>query len=480
MKKVWSKYKELPVTVKASAWFVICSIFQKGVNLVTVPLFTRLLTTEQYGQFSVYQSWYSIVIIFATLNLFYGVFNTAMIKYPDDRNRYISSVQGLASTVTLLLLVIYLPLRNYINELTGLSTLITLVMFAEFFTMPALSFWTARQRYEFKYAALVGVTIGMSVLSPIVGVIAVSLTEEKGVARIVSAALVNICVGLFFYVFNVVKGKKVYNKEYWKFSLGFNLPLVPHYLAQIILGQADRVMIDNMFGESKVAIYSVAHSFSLVMNIVTNGINSSFVPWTYNKLAEKDITPLKKMPTVLLFGVAAIALFPVFVAPELMWIVAPPEYSEAIWVIPPISTSVYFMFVGILATNVEFFYEKTNFGMVASVLTAALNIVLNALLMPKFGYMAAGYTTMISYMLYAFAHYMFMKKVCKEKLGVKSVYNDKLVVLITVAYLVCTAIAMCLYNFTIIRYAILLIAFIVIIIKREKVIEIVKNIKKKD
>ena len=65
----------------------------------------------------------------------------------------------------------------------------------------------------------------MSVLSPIVGVIAVSLTEEKGIARILSAALVNICVGLFFYVLNVVRGKKLFSKEYWSFALKFNISI---------------------------------------------------------------------------------------------------------------------------------------------------------------------------------------------------------------------------------------------------------------
>jgi hypothetical protein len=58
--------------------------------------------------------------------------------------------------------------------------------------------------------------------------------------------------------------------------------------------------------------------------------------------------------------------------------------------------------------------------------------------------------------------------------------NDKLIVLITVVYLICTALAMCLYKLIFVRYAILFAVFIAILIKREKVIEIVKNIKKKD
>lgn len=478
--KLIDKYKQIPAAAKASLWFAICSIIQKGISLITVPLFTRLLTTEQYGEFSVFQSWYQLISIFATLNLSAGVFFNGMTKYPNERNKYMSSMQGLSTVATLLLFCVYLPFREYINEFTGLSTLLMVTMFTEFLVAPALAFWTTRQRYEFKYIALVGVTIGVAVLSPALGLVAVNLTEEKGVARILSAALVNICIGLFFYVLNVVRGKKLFNKEYWLFALKFNIPLIPHYLSTIVLTHSNRIMIEKMFGETEVAIYSVAYSFSLIMNIVTQSINSSYVPWTYRKLKDGDTAPLKKYTTLLLLVIATISLIPVLVAPELMWIIAPPEYTEGVWVIPPLSTSVFFMFLYNLFANIEFYFEKTKFVMIASVLGAITNIGLNLLLMPTFGYLAAGYVTMVCYILFSFAHYLFMRKVCKDKLKVKSVYNDKLILCISLVYLGCTALAMCVYNFIIVRYSILVIAFIVLIIKRDSVIKLIKNIKKKD
>ena len=46
-----------------------------------------------------------------------------------------------------------------------------------------------------------------------------------GIARILSVVVVNVFVGLFFYIYNFIKGKTFYYKEYWKFALLFNLPL---------------------------------------------------------------------------------------------------------------------------------------------------------------------------------------------------------------------------------------------------------------
>ena len=81
LKKIKLFYNKIPQGIKASIWFTVCSIIQKGIQLITVPFFTRILTAEQYGQYSLYQSWLSIISIFATLNLSSGVFNNGMLKY---------------------------------------------------------------------------------------------------------------------------------------------------------------------------------------------------------------------------------------------------------------------------------------------------------------------------------------------------------------------------------------------------------------
>ena len=51
MNKLLDKYKKIPAPVKAGLWFFICTVLQKGIVFLTVPIFTRLLTTEQYGLF---------------------------------------------------------------------------------------------------------------------------------------------------------------------------------------------------------------------------------------------------------------------------------------------------------------------------------------------------------------------------------------------------------------------------------------------
>ena len=112
MRKLLEKYRSIPIELKASVAYTICNVLVNSVAIITIPLFTRLLTTEQYGQFSIYQSWLSIMTIFLSLNLPYGSFNTAMVKFENDRDRYISSVEVICITLSALFMMIYLPFSS--------------------------------------------------------------------------------------------------------------------------------------------------------------------------------------------------------------------------------------------------------------------------------------------------------------------------------------------------------------------------------
>ena len=82
-------------------------------------------------------------------------------------------------------------------------------------------------------------------------------------------------------------------------------------------------------------------------------------------------------------------------APEIIFVMAPVQYHEAVYVIPPVAASSYFTFLYNFFSIVGMYYEKTKKIMVASVSGAVLNLVLNVICINLFGYIAAAYTTQI-------------------------------------------------------------------------------------
>ena len=301
--------------------------------------------------------------------------------------------------------------------------------------------------------------------------------ENKGVARVLSAAGVNIAVGLIFYVHNFLRGRKFCDREYWRFALAFNLPLIPHYLSQIVLSQSDRLMINAYCGTGKAGIYSVAFSAAMIMNIVVNGINASLVPWTYQKLQEGKRREIGKMCSGLLLVVAAGVWLVVMAAPEAVALLAPAEYREAIWVIPPLAVNVFLIFQYSLFANIEFYYEENKFIMLASTLAAVMNIGLNALFIPRFGYLAAGYTSFACYLIYCAAHYAFMRKVCRKHMQGKKVYNSYVLLGITLGLFLLCAAAMALYSLPLIRYGVVLLVLAAAAIRWKKLMDILRRLR---
>lgn len=480
MKRFIIIYKNLSKEAKASAWFVVCNIIQKGISFFTIPIFTRLLTTEEYGMTNVYQSWMSLIIIFATLHLQYGVFNTAMIKYEKDRDRFISSLQGLSTVVTAGIFVIYFVAHKRWDSLLDLPMILMLTMFAELFTSPALGFWSGKQRFDIKYKGLVSLTLFIAVISPIIGIAMVLPAKDRGVARIIGCALINIIVGAILYIYNWRKGKSLYVKEYWMYALKFNIPLIPYYLSQMVFNQSDRLMIDYLSGRDKAGIYGVAYTLGLVLNFVINAINSSFVPWKYKCIRDKKEKEIKSVANGISVLVAVMLSMLILVTPELMRFIAGVEYYEAIWVVPPIAASLFFLFMSQLSINIEFYFGENTLLIKGSIISAAVNVILNFICIPTFGYVAAGYTTLIAYLIFCATNYNCMKKICKKEFGEENwkLYDIKFLVSLSCVFLVAMVVMTVLYPFIIARYMVLVVIMMILFLKRNMIIEKVKEIRK--
>ena len=122
MKKIIGAYKNLPVQARASFWFLICSFLQRGISVITTPIFTRILSTSEYGQFSVFNSWMLLVGPIISLNLSSGVYSQGVVKFEDDRAKFSSALQGLSVTLIFGWFLIYIFNKEYFNSLLSLDT----------------------------------------------------------------------------------------------------------------------------------------------------------------------------------------------------------------------------------------------------------------------------------------------------------------------------------------------------------------------
>lgn len=479
MKKIYNKFHSLPIAVKASAAYFLANIITKGIAYITTPIYTRLLPSEVVGQVSVFMTWVHIFGILATLHLSHGVFNNGMLDFREKRDEFAYSTLLLSSVLTLAFTFVFLIAYPFIRPYINMDYLLVILMLGEFFTQPAYLFWSARQRYEYKYKKVLIATLFLAVATPIVTVFTILNYKTNLLhARLLGAFGIAIAFYIGFYVYIILKGRGKVSKamlfEHWKYAILFNLPLVPHFLSTYLLSNSDKIMIKAITGYSDAAYYSIAYSVAAVVTIVWSAANSSLTPFVYEKCRAKEYKSISKvsLSVLALFGIACIVI--ILLAPEIVMAMSTPEYRSAMYVIPPLVGGVFFHVQYYLYAKILYCLKKPKFIMYASIITTLLNIVLNYVFISKFGYIAAGYTTLFCYMLQAAMTYFIMNRIVKER-----IYNMRYIGIMSVAVIIISIFSNITYNYVLVRYFVIGAIAVLAVVFRKKIIEIFNSMKKK-
>ena len=466
------KFRDASPAVKASMAYMVCTFLQKGVSLLTTPIFTRLLTTEQYGYYSVYNSWLAVIKIFPTLMLAGTVYMQAVVKFQEDRDRMTGAVAGLGTMTTLTVTLIYLLFREQINALLDVDTLIMTCILITAWEELLLDLWAVQQRVDYAWKRLVALTLAVTVLKPALGILSVLATEVfKAEARIVSAVAVDVVAYSGFFVLFIRRGKTLFDRRYWKYFLAFSIPLLPHFLTRIVLNHSDTLMIKALCGESAAGIYNLAHSLAWMLTLVTNALLNTINPWIFQRIRERTFDKIGGAVYLTSALVAGAGLCLTCVAPEAVRIFAPAEYHGAVWLIPPLVASVFFTYLYSLFSDFEYYYEAKANILLASVIGGVLNIALNYVFIGRYGYVAAGWTTMACFVFLACAHFAAMRRILRKREGAVTAIALRPVLLITAAFLLLSALCMLTYDLPVLRYAVLLAAAAVLLWQRKRILQ---------
>ena len=146
--------------------------------------------------------------------------------------------------------------------------------------------------------------------------------------------------------------------------------------------------------------------------------------------------------------------------------------------IPVVTLGVYFTFIYDLFATVEFYYGATQYVMFASIIGAVLNVVLNALFIPRFGFIAAAYTTLVCYIVFMAMHYLFSKKVLRIQNIDGGVYNNRIVFLISFITLAVGLASMLTFNYLYVRFALIAAIIILCIIKRHAIKSLITAVRR--
>lgn len=464
-------------TVISMITYLIANMIGMVVSLVALPILTNLLSTSDMGIATSFITLKNIVTLILLLSMYISIDKIFVtLKEEEDRYKFLSSIYIFSTISAIVIYAIYFIFRDLLNPILGFDTKFMTLMFVMCLLINGCtlmnSYWNFcnKAKNTFIYNLLV------SPVSQILSIILVYvLATNKYLGRIIGVDFFNIVLGFGCGILILVRGKFTIKKEYVKESLQISLPMIPHLLAQVFLSSCDLLMIKNIVGESEAGIYSVAYTIANILYTISLQIFKPWSPWVYRRIENKETDSIKENSKIVMHVVWILCIGLFTLAPELIKLFINAEYVEASVIVAPICLGIFFQMMYIFFYDVEYFHKKNIQIAVFSIVTAVINIILNAIAIKIWGYQAAAYTTIISYFILCILHYFGMRKVDKTKY-----YDIKTLIILSLSLTIITIVNVVFNKIFILRYAILVVCGIYILIKyREMIFSILKKIFKK-
>lgn len=463
--------------LKAGIWYTISSFLIKSISFITTPIFTRILTKNEIGIFSVTTTWISILSVILSLNL-YDTVILAMYDYKDEKQfkEYLSTITILGTATSAIFYAVVIMFQTQFSKFIGIPIYaLHLVMIYVIF-YPCTLILLSKYRVEMKYGKAVGVSLISSISSAVISVICVCSWEDGLKGRFVGTYLPAIIINIILFFLLVLQGKS-FKLPYCKYALPLALPMVFHYLSGTVMSVSDRIMIQKMCSNEEVSLYTLAYTCAMFVDIIRNSLNSAWDPWVFERLNNGKENIIQKYTQYYLIFFIIICIDLMLFAPEILLILGGSDYIEAKYVIPPVILSYIFCMIYSLYSCLERYAKQQKWFAIFTFICAVVNLILNIIFIPIFGYLAAAYTTLISYILSSVLHYRHTRSI-----GLSVIYNNRSIMWTVIFSCLMTIVILMSYLNTLFRLMLIGCTFIgtilFIIFKREYLFFVYRQMKK--
>lgn len=412
------------------------NLVNKGLAFLTIPIFTRILSTSDYGIVNTYISWVSILSVCISLALYMGI-RSAFIDYINDIDSFVSSITVFVILVFISVSIVILSIIFIFH--IDVDILLVSLCLMQSFACAIIENYSMYLMMKFKYINRTVLMVLPNLISVFLSIFTITmlLNEKYFIGRIIPTSLIFFITSLFL-LYRIFKKSRKFKAEYIIYGLTISAPLVLHGIALSILSQSDRSMITWLADSNQTGIYSLVYNFSMVATVLTTTLDGVWIPWFTEKMkihSKDDLDNINSVAKDYVYLMTFAIITVILISPEILKMMSSKEYWGGICVIPPIVASNYIIFLYTLYVNIEHFYKKTIRISINTIIAALINIILNFILIPVFGYIAAAYTTLTAYTVALVLHAFYSKKIEPDLYNIKMFVVPMLeVILFTVLY----------------------------------------------
>ena len=185
--------------------------------------------------------------------------------------------------------------------------------------------------------------------------------------------------------------------------LRFGLPFLPVLLVTWVIDFSDRYLLDLYVSTSEVGLYSLGYRLGQVMTLVVTAFTLGWAPIRYKILRQPEPQLVyARIATLYLAGAGAIWLGLTLFAQQAVALLSPPEFQAASVFVGPVAFGYLLYGLFVLAVTGMGVMKRTSSMPWLGLAAAVSNVGLNLLLIPRYGALAAAYTTVLAYAMLTF------------------------------------------------------------------------------
>lgn len=400
---------------KMSIVYVIATVIVKAINFATTPIFTRLMSPEDFGVVSNFTVWGQMLAVIISGQVGSGIIAA---KYNVAKHRvekYVASIIRCAVVIGSIVSIVILLIGFSYPTLFSLKKESFPILCIYAFGISMGDLFSNYCIATDNVAGKVIYAIVSSLLNIILGIVCIYLFKVGAWGRIVAYGItyaLTMAVVLIYFWGKPIDTKENVYKDI-RFALSFGMPLVPHLIANLINGNIDRVFIIKYLGEADAGIYSVAYSIGIIAFVIADACNDAWIPWFAKKNSEKDYASISEAVEIYTVTIAMCFFGVIMLTPEIIYIMASKAYWGGIYCVRYVALGIFFMFMYRFTVNYEQLSGKSIYIAPATIGAALINIVLNIWLIPIMGIEGAALATAISYLGLWLFHEIVARRIIK-------------------------------------------------------------------
>lgn len=399
---------------KNTILYTLGNYFVKAVAVLSAPVFTRLLSTDEYGKVTLYTTWLSFFGIFACFEL-KGTIINAFVKYgKDDLKGYVKNCITISIFSTIIFELVVFILHGYTEIFFEMSYKLCMIGIVHAFfngMLLFLSHYLTMKGESVKYIIVSGLQAILNVVLSLLFIFTLPLDRyiSRIAGQLLSCALIGVCIVYYF----CVNKKRVIRLDYTRFALPLAFPLLFHALSGVVLAGADKVMLTKLTTDSEVGIYGFSGAVLALLNTLTVSFYTAWRPYLFGKLKENRCDELRdRMKSYIrCFSIGCIGFM--LVQPELVKLLSDKPYWDCIPIVIPLAVGEYFFFLYTSVMCYELFHQKNIWTPIGSIGAAVINILINLVVLKYLGAMGAAISTLISNVVLWLFHDTISRKIVK-------------------------------------------------------------------